>query len=83
MSPIGPSQLPVVSDLTYILALTLGSLCVGTVILILIVLVIVLLAKIVMYNRKANYKVKPESMRSFESSHSPSTPPTTFKELSV
>ena len=74
---------PLMSDITYILALTLGSLFVGAVILILIVLVVVLLVKILIYNRNSKYRLKPESMRSFESSNTPSTPPTILKELSV
>ncbi|KAI6658111.1 hypothetical protein LOD99_15824 [Oopsacas minuta] len=78
-----PSFIPLRSDLTYIIALTIVGFYVGSVILVLIIMVVVLLLKILVYNRNSKYKVNiPESMRSFESSNSSSTP-SAFKELSV
>ena len=80
--PVVASILPISSNMAYILGLTLGSVCVGSIILILVLLVVVLLVKILVYNRDNRYRVKPESMRSFESSNT-SSPPSAIKELPV
>ena len=79
--PVVPSILPVSSKTAYILGLTFGSVFVGSVILILVMLVVVLLVKIFLF-RDNRYRVKHESMRSFESSNT-SSPPSALKEIPV